>query len=155
MEREEFVRRLRAMEEKMYRIAKSIVFNESDCGDAIGETVLKAWEKRGTLRDEALFERWLMRILVNECKGFGRMKKTVPIDAVSELFDDAVPVDMDLWNCLKALPESYRIPILLHYMDGYPLTDVAAILRLPLTSVKWRMHQGRERLKKELGEDYL
>jgi len=155
MERDEFVARLYAMEERLYRIAKSIVFNESDCGDVLGETVLKAWAKRHTLRDEALFERWLMRILVNECRNLRRVKPVLPIDDMEDFPDETPDYDVDLWAQLKKLPENYRLPLLLHYMDGYSLKDVAVILNLPLTSVKWRMVKGRERLKKELGEDFI
>jgi RNA polymerase sigma-70 factor (ECF subfamily) len=53
------------------------------------------------------------------------------------------------------LPEKYRLPTLLHYLEGYSLKEIARILRIPESKVKSRLHQARGKLRDLLGgEDY-
>ena len=53
--------------EQMYRIAKTILYSDDDCADAISEAIVKAFTKIGTLKKDAFAKTWLMRILINEC----------------------------------------------------------------------------------------
>ena len=67
MDREAFAGRVTALQGSLYRVAASYLRGESDRLDAVSEAIAKAWEKRDTLRDEALFATWLTRILIREC----------------------------------------------------------------------------------------
>ena len=51
------------------------------------------------------------------------------------------------------LPEELRTPIVLHYMDGYPVQEIASVLRLAQGTVKSRMRRGRAMLKEWLSEE--
>ena len=51
------------------------------------------------------------------------------------------------------LPERLRLPVVLHYLEGYPLKEIAAILSIPQTTVKSRLHQGRAALKRALSTE--
>ena len=59
----------------------------------------------------------------------------------------------DLGDALRALEEKQRLPILLHYIEGYPIKDVARMLRLPEGTVKTRLTAGKRRLKELLQEE--
>ena len=70
----EFVQRVRACERRLYRVARAQLPSEADCEDAVQEALLRAWDRLDTLREEAYFETWLIRILINQCKTFYRRR---------------------------------------------------------------------------------
>ena len=51
----------------MYHIAKSLLYNDADCADAIQEAIVKAFAKLHTLKDDSYAKTWLIRIVMNEC----------------------------------------------------------------------------------------
>ena len=61
------------MEKLMYHISHAYLHNPADCADAVQEALMKAWQKRHTLRDQKQFQPWLLRILKNQwnviCQG--------------------------------------------------------------------------------------
>ncbi len=150
-----FAERIIGMTQTLYRIAFSQLSQGSDREDAVQETLRKAWEKRARLRDERYLQTWLVRILINECHNIQRrrgrfipIEEPLPNQPASENSDNA-----SLRRALLALEERYRMPVLLHYIEGYPLEEVAAILRLPMGTVKSRMSRGRKRLREMLSEE--
>ena len=65
VDRERFIAEIEACSGMMYRVAWSILRNNADCEDALQDAALRAWEKRGRLRDERFFRTWITRILIN------------------------------------------------------------------------------------------
>jgi ankyrin repeat protein len=55
-------------------------------------------------------------------------------------------------RAVEALPEHERIVVALFYGTGYPLKEIAAFLEVPVTTVKKRLHDARERLRGQLGQ---
>ena len=146
----EFDGRIREMEGKMYRIARSMLRSDADCADAMQNAVFMAWRKLPSLRDAGRFEGWLIRILVNCCRDMQReyqkRKGEGPITDDFHLESDQ-PGDMDLQRALNALAERQRLPILLHYMNALSVHDVARILHLTVPSVKGRIREGMKKLR--------
>ena len=64
MDRKEFGNLILENERQLYRIAKSILRSDEDCADAAQETVMKAFEKLHTLRDDRYAKTWLIWILI-------------------------------------------------------------------------------------------
>ena len=149
MTKADFIRRARACERRLYRVARTMLPTEADCEDAVQEALLRAWARLGTLREEAYFETWLMRILINQCKTFYRRRPR----AEAELTED-IPCpeafDSPLLEALMALPRKQRVTLELHYIEGYSVAETARILRLPEGTVKWRLKRGRELLRESL-----
>lgn len=54
---------------------------------------------------------------------------------------------------LQALPEKLRLPLVLCYSEGMSYEEIAGALRLPLTTVRGRIHRAKGELRKELGEE--
>lgn len=153
MSDQEYMTRVRAMERKLYRIAHAILWSDADCADAIQEAVFRGWMKRGTLREERYFETWLIRILINECRNLLRRQQAAPAALCEEICagSGAEPgADLHLRAALRALPEKFRTPLLLHHLEGYSLGETAQILRLSPALVKSRLHQARIALRKNL-----
>ena len=67
MDQREFAERVTAVQGSLYRVAASYLRGESDRLDAVAEAIAKAWERRRTLREEALFATWITRILIRVC----------------------------------------------------------------------------------------
>ena len=145
-----FTLRVRAMERRLYRIAHAILLRDHDCADAIQEAVFKGWMKKGGLRDEAYFETWMIRILINECRSLLRRRKNeaVPyLDQMDSGCQEEAVEDIHLRRCLLALPEKYRMPLLLHHLEGYRLDEISAMLDVPQGLVKSRLHQARKKMQ--------
>lgn len=158
MSDQEYMARVRSMERKLYRIAHAILWSDADCADAIQEAVFRGWMKKGGLREENYFETWMVRILINECRNLLRRQRGAPLpldEALHGARTEELGVDLHLRCALRALPEKYRAPLLLHHLEGYGLKDVAQILKLSPSLVKSRLHQARLALIKILnaGED--
>lgn len=61
----------------MYHVACGLLHSDADRQDAMQQALLKAWEKRHSLKNEGFFKTWLIRILINECKNILRVQKRV------------------------------------------------------------------------------
>ena len=150
MESRQFADRVEKMQASLYRVAYGILLNQADCADAVQEALLKAWMKRNTLRDETLFGTWLTRILINECCGMLRRRRpAVPLDALRDI---AAPPDADpvLHDAIARLDKKLRIAVVLHYMEGYSVTETASLLRVPSGTIKTRLARARALLRNEL-----
>ena len=74
MTKTEFTDAVLAAEPTLYRVAKSMLGSEADCADAAQNAILHAWERLDTLKKPEYFKTWLVRILINECKGVLRTR---------------------------------------------------------------------------------
>lgn len=144
----DYMARIRAMEGRLYRIAQAMLWRDADCADAIQEAVFRGWMKKGQINEPAYFETWLIRILINQCKDVLRRRKRDPLPLDIETGqEDRLCEDVHLRACLKRLPEEYRIPLLLHHLEGYSIRDVAKMLCLPEKRVTARLYRARKALR--------
>ena len=148
----DFIQRVRACERRLYRVARTMLPQECDCEDAVQEALLRAWDRRETLRQEAAFEAWLIRILINQCKTFYRRRPPEPAE-ITEDIPQVTSEETPLLEALMTLPRKQRITLELHHIEGYSVAETARILRLPEGTVKWRLKRGRELLKQSLNRE--
>ena len=152
MDKAEFIRRATACERRLYRVSHTMLRQEADCEDAVQEALLRAWAKLDTLRNEAFFETWLIRILINQCKQHYRKQLPVQVeltDTIPAMEEGTLP----LLEALLSLPEKPRIALELHCIEGYSVKECARMLSVPEGTVKWRLSRGRALLKAALGEE--
>lgn len=138
----------------LYRLSMSILRSQADAQDAVQQGMLRAWEKRRQAGDEARLCAWLTRIVINECRNIQRKRMRVfPVAQMPEMTgtEDGMKDD-GLAEGLRSLPEKLRTPLLLHYMNGFSEKEIAAILGIPVTTVKSRMHRARKALRSALEE---
>ena len=154
MNKEDFSKQVLAAESSLYRVAKSILHNDEDCADAIQNGILKAWEKLDTLRSVKYFKTWLTRIVINECYQIVRAaQKYVSLDEYPGWDMEAVgraEEESDVMIALARLDEKYRLPIVLHEIEGYSVKEIGKILGLSETNVGNRIFRGKKILRKEL-----
>lgn len=153
MTKEAFAQRIVAMQSRMYRIARGYLRGEHDCLDAVSEAIAKAWQKRDTLRDEALFETWVVRILIRECVNIQRhQQRMLPAETLPETVQTSR--NEALRDALDCLPQPQRTAVVLHYMEGYSVQECAEILHTFKGTVVSRLHYARLRLRELLKEDF-
>ena len=152
MTKDAFIREVRNAEAMLYHISKSILKNDSDCGDAVQETLLKAYEKLPMLKEEKFFRTWITRILINECKGILRkQKKVVPYEDYmgNERLSEENRYH-HLYMAIMELPEDLRILVTLYYIEGFSQKEISEILEIPEGTIKSRLSRARDFLKTQL-----
>ncbi len=150
-----FQEKVTAMEKVLYRAALSHLRHPQDAEDAVQEAIALAWEKRESLRNPDQFSGWLYRILVNQCRQTLRRKKRFSFYPLQE--DSAVqqPQESDsVKEAMEMLPPDIRTLMMLRYLDGYAMRQIAEALGLPLGTVSTRLARGRKKLKELLSVDW-
>ena len=157
MDKDAFAVRVTAMQQSLYRVAASYLRGEADRLDAVCEAVARAWEKRGTLRDERLFATWLTRILIRECVNIQRrQRRTVPVETLPEQAqEDESDAVQSLREAIEALPQRQRTMVVLHYMEDYDVREVARIMGTTRGAVCAGLSRARETLRRRIGEDIV
>ena len=139
----------------LYRLCYSILLVREDAEDAVQDVFLKYYRKQPTFADEDHEKAWLIRVAVNHCKDILRRRKLrefIPFSEVEDLLAEKV-VEADVYGVLQALFEladRYRIVMILHYLEGYPVKEVARLCGISQSAVKMRLSRGREQLKERL-----
>lgn len=153
MDRDEFARRIIGMLPVLHRIAWSQLPEAADREDAVQETIRRAWEKRDNLREERYMQTWVIRILLNVCDTIRRRaRRMIPSEEVLQKAKEPVS-ETPLLDVMMSLGEKYRLPLQLHYVEGYSVAEVARMLRIPQGTVKSRLARGREKLREMLDEE--
>lgn len=150
-----FVAEIQAMTDTLYRVSVSILRQAYDAQDAVQQALVNAWAARSRV-DLAHFRPWLMRIVINECRNVQRKRMRVSPSDQMERYAAPLPgPDNALSDALDRMPEKLRLPLVLKYAEGFSENEIASALRLPATTIKGRLHRGRNALKKEwtLGEE--
>ena len=151
MDERTFVEQVKVHERSLYRTAVSMMRNDRDSLDAVQNALTKAWIHRHRVEPEA-FRPWLLRIVINECYSMRRKTKRETPVAEVEPGEVQPPPDPFLRNALDGLPENLRLPILLYYMEGFSVKEIAKMLKIPPGTVKWRMSKARTLLREELSK---
>lgn len=141
------------LERILYSISWSMLSNNEDCADAVQETLYKAWQNRGSLRNTKAFRLWITRILINTCNDMLRQRKKqrwVPLEedmAVSGPPEETgFPVD----EALGRLSPEHRTAVVLYYLEGYKIREIADMLCVPAGTVKTRLMYARIYLKQNI-----
>ena len=132
------------------RIAYSIVRNEHDAQDAVQQALLAVWARRECV-EFARLKPYLTRAVMNACRDIQRARqKAIPMKEMPEM--SYQPPDGVLADAVERLPEELRLPLLLHYMEGYKMAEIAGALGQSLPQVTSRLFRARKRLKRMLEE---
>jgi len=147
-DKEAFVLLMKNNENSMYKVAKAILKKDEDVADAMQETALTCWEKIGTLKKNEYFKTWLIRILISKCNNAYRQRKRfVPEEHCPErqIFEEGFAT-VEWRSLLKFLEEKYRTVIILYYVEGFKVREIAQILDVSESTVKARMVTARQKI---------
>ena len=151
-----FMDEVEAMERALYRVSRSLLKSPEDCADAVQEALTRAWQKHNTLRNPSRFRPWLMKILVNTCRDMLRQRQKIRFVPLEE---DILPTEppaepLLLKECIDQLRPEWRITVLLYYLEGFSVAEIADTLGVPQGTVKTRLMKARARLSVLLREDW-
>ena len=154
MTKENLGRLILESERQMYLTAKTILRNDQDCGDAIQEAIVKAFQKIDTLRQDKYAKTWLMRILINECYSLLRREsRYVSMEEMRELSIGEAEEKKDysdLYSAVRSLKEELRIPVILYYGEDFSIREIAQILEITEGAVQKRLFRARIQLRDRL-----
>ena len=151
-----------ARADRAFRIARAILGNDSDAGDATQDAFVAAWRELPRLRDPDNFDAWLRRILVNACRAQLRGRKRVREISLDATLDHRSPgptipdrigdTDM-LARAFERLDAGKRSILVLHYLDHEPVAAIASTLGVPVGTAKWRLSEARAALHRALAAE--
>ncbi|KAF6580612.1 MULTISPECIES: sigma-70 family RNA polymerase sigma factor [Paenibacillus] len=149
-DKEAFVNIIRAVQQSLYVVARSIIKNEEDCADAIQETIAKAFSNVHGLKEPAYFKTWIIRILINECNRIIRKKKRVflvPYDLRKTSYKGDYE-QIELFEVIVGLDEQLQTTVTLFYIEDLSVKDISKVLNVSEGTVKSRLFRARQQLSK-------
>ena len=155
----------------LYGAALRLTRNPQDAEDLLQETYLRAFRGFAGFQEGTNLRAWMYRILTNTFINSYRKKQREPVTVQDEDIEDwflydrlgesgveasaesevleQIP-DEDVQRALEALPESFRMAVLLADVEGFSYKEIAQILDIPIGTVMSRLHRGRKALEKAL-----
>lgn len=137
--------------------------NQDIALDLVHESIVKAMQKRDTLRNQEYLKTWFYRILINECLGYLRKNKRVlffeDIKDRNNLEEMADLVDkneyIDLYDAIDELPPKLKTIIMLRYFEDMKLEEISEITKINLSTIKSRLYRALEKLKIDMKGESL
>lgn len=170
-----FEREVIALLPDLMGAASRLAKNSADAEDLVAESVARAWTQLSTLRDATALRSWMFRILSNlfasECRAkSGRIETALEEDIDGEEFSLFAQLHQpillwwsnpeqafldrllreDLERAVDALPEAFRVVVVLVDLQGFSYQEVADALEIPIGTVRSRLARGRSQLQKSL-----
>ena len=152
----------------VYRVAIQITKNHEDANDVMQDTFLKVYESIHSFRQDAAFETWLYRIVVNHATNLVKRRerrRESPLAAIDEMeihpdlkrtadlannpHLDAERKERQRWvtQAVNSLPLKQRTVVILHEFEGLTHPEIASILNCSEGTVRSRLHYARQKLK--------
>lgn len=143
---------------ELQAVAYLILRDRADAEDVVAETLLTAYDKAGTIRDDAALRAWLIRVATNKALSLRRSQvRVVPLHVVP---DRASPGDIGatssdrvvLMAGLATLPPRTRAAVVLHYFADLSVDDTAAVLERSPNTIKTQLREALIALRGQLAE---
>lgn len=131
----------------------AILMNFNDAQDVCQETFLRGFEKLQDLRDDSLFANWIHQIARRMCvDGLRKRKKSQSFSTLSEQPCSSDGDYSDLTTAITGLPDDYRIPLVMYYLDGHDERAIASHLGTSQSTVCRRIQTAKQLLYERLSE---
>ncbi|MGI9608402.1 MAG: sigma-70 family RNA polymerase sigma factor [Acidimicrobiales bacterium] len=159
--------------DQLYSAALRMTRNAADAEDLVQETYLKAYRGYERFQEGTNLKAWMYRILTNSYINRYRAKQRRPDEtdlsdvedmylyrrlggeqagigtSAEETFLSSV-TDTQVKAAIEAIPENFRMAVLLADVEGFAYKEIAEILDVPIGTVMSRIHRGRKALEKQL-----
>jgi RNA polymerase sigma-70 factor, ECF subfamily len=151
--------------QRVYNVCLRLLGDPEDAADASQDTFLSVLTKLGQFRGEAAFTTWLHRIAVNACHDLARKRRRQPMlrlagdaDLPEQQTGPSVPDHADelagtrdVVAALAAIPDEFRVVLVLTDLQDLTYEEVSKILGIPIGTVRSRLHRGRVALARAMG----
>jgi len=157
--------------QRLYRIARSVLRNSAEAEDVVQETYIRAFAHLASFRGESGIGTWLARIAMNESLGRLRQRQsTADAAAVAESRSEAEIIHFPLSapnddpertmaqrqilqlveQATDNLPEDFRLVFVMRVIEGMSVEETAELLGIRPETVKTRLHRARHLVKDQL-----
>lgn len=135
----------------LLRLAYSYLASTADAEDVVQEVYMALLERHKPFSDEQHECAWLVRVTINKCKNclkapWHTKRSPMPADPTVPPPEEFPPV----MDAVRNLPQNYRLPIHLHYCEGWSTNEIATMLGIAPVTARTRLHRGRALLKTAL-----
>jgi RNA polymerase sigma-70 factor (ECF subfamily) len=143
----------------VYRVVYRLLRIQEDVDDAVQQTFIEVFKSLPGYEGKSKFTTWLYRIAVNVSIQHLRKRRS---DTISDFDPEILPSEskkdnleqMELHKqietALDAIPIKKRVVVVLHDIEERTMEEIAAILNIPLGTVKSRLFHGRDEMRKKL-----
>lgn len=158
---------------KIYHLAYRMLGNLQEAEDVVQDTFLRMYEHLHSYDRSRKFSTWLYRIATNLCIDRLRRRRAVysldadmsegeGMDGYSVLpAEEPGPEDnlvlserqRIIMEAIASLPDKYKAAVALKYYQDLSLQEISEILQIPVSTVKTRIHRGREYLRRKLEKE--
>ncbi|MBQ7385760.1 MAG: RNA polymerase sigma factor [Ruminococcus sp.] len=145
--------------QSIVRLCYLYLKDESLAQDAAQDTFVKAYRKLSSFKENSNINTWLTSIAINTCKSLMRQKSYKSTISLNEAIK--VPAntpdketELSVSQAIKNLPENLRAVTILKYYRGLKTQEIAKILKVPATTINYRLSKSKELLKEKLKEDF-
>lgn len=140
----------------LYRLALSHTSNHDDAQDVVQEVFLK-FIKQARIADDEHERAWLIRVTINACRDLLRKNKY----RMHESLEDYMHVETEqaevpeVVSIIESLPEKLKSVVILHYLEGFSVEEVAKILHIGASAVKMRLNRARKQLADKMNKEEM
>ena len=140
----------------VYRVALTILNNIPEAEDATQTAFIKLMTSARSFENDEHVKAWLIVTTQNICKDSLKnwwRKKRVGIETIEE--HKGIPTDFngEVWNAISNLNKKYKLPVYLHYYEGYKTEEIAIMLGINHATIRTRLRTARAKLKLILEEE--
>ena len=155
--------------QRLYRIARGVVRNDSEAEDIVQEAYVRAFAALATFRGDSSLATWLSRIVINEALGrLRKRRRTVAMPASQEAQILQFPLNPSddpertmaqrqilrlVERATDNLPDVYRTVFIARVIEGLNIEETADLLGVRPETVKTRLHRARALVRKALDDE--
>lgn len=141
----------------LFRLSLVMLGNSADAEDALQETMLKYYRKAPTFTGEEHRKAWLITVVTNQCRDILRFRGKHPLAEDTDIYEykSADSRSSGIMDALMTLPEKFRLVLILHYVEEYPVKDIARMIGKTPSAVKMRLQKGRKLLAEVYRKEYM
>ncbi|PZE19532.1 RNA polymerase sigma factor SigW [Paenibacillus xerothermodurans] len=169
-DRAAFAELVELYKEKIFHLAYRMLHNRHEAEEIVQETFLRVYTNLERYDENQKFSTWIYRIGTNLC--IDRLRKRKPNYSLDAEMNDGEGTDWyamlpseddtpddqvilsetrnEIRKSIETLPEKYKTVVVLRYLQDLSLQEISEVLSLPITTIKTRLHRGREHLRKKM-----
>lgn len=157
MTEEKFIHAVKRNSQRLFVIAFSYLKNKHDAEDALQNAFLKLWKSKIEFDDDLGIDKWLTKVLVNDCKNFFNLsfRQNKSIEEVYDVSTFDKYFNVDLYNAVMSLNKKERLCVILFYYDDLTISDISKITGIKESTVKSLLKRSRNKLKLKLGDEWI
>lgn len=157
MTEEKFIHAVKRNSQRLFVIAFSYLKNKHDAEDALQNAFLKLWKSKIEFNDDLGIDKWLTKVLVNDCKNFFNLsfRQNKSIEEVYDVSTFDKYFNVDLYNAVMSLNKKERLCVILFYYDDLTISDISKVTGIKESTVKSLLKRSRDKLKLMLGDEWI